>query len=173
MRRLVGSVAVVVAGLVIACDGDGLDTVRVCGDLAVPDDLVALRVTVSSIVDGALVERTAGLSVLVSDDDLSGADGDVVAGAGGADTTRQLPIEVAVRSVSGTRNVRVQALDARGAEVMRGDTLVEGRPDGAIIVNLARACLGFECALGQTCEDGACTVTPAAGSRACTSAGTP
>lgn len=158
MRRVVGGLGALAAlalpGLVIACDGDALDTVRVCGDLVVPDDLVALRVTVSSVVEGALVERTGGAVVLDDPDDLS-------------DDARQLPIAVAVGAVTGLRNVRVQALDADGAEVARGDVLVDGPADGALIVNLGHACLGFTCPLGQTCEDGSCTVTPAAGTRAC------
>jgi hypothetical protein len=134
-----------------ACDDSTLDTVRVCGDLVVPDELVALRVTVWSVGDGVLTERTGGAVVLSEE---------------GA-KTRQLPVEVAVRAVSGERVFRAQALGADGTEVGRGEVLVSGSPSEAVVVNVTRACLGFVCPLGQTCEDAACVITPAAGTRAC------
>jgi len=133
-----------------SCDDAGLDTVRVCGDLVVPAELVALRVTVLSVGDGGLRERTGGALVLYEEDDVAGEE-------------QQLPVAVAVAAVGGTRVFRAQAIGRDGTEVGRGEVLVSGSPGGAVVVNLSRACLGFVCPLGQTCEASACIVTPAAG----------
>lgn len=137
-----------------ACDDSPLDQVRVCGDVRVPDEIVAVRVTVLSVGAGVLTERTGGVV------DLAGPDEE-------DSNIRQLPVEVAVKAVAGERVFRAQALDADGAEVGRGEVLVSGSPSEAVVVNLSRACLGFVCPLGQTCEDATCVVTPAANTRAC------
>ena len=129
--------------LLIACGDNALDRVKVCGDLVVPRDLVAVRVTV---LDLALTERAAGVSDLASS---------------------QLPVVVSVPVVPGDRVIRAQALDVDGAEVARAEVLVSSGA-GSIVLNLAQACLGQDCALGQTCVDGACVVTPdAAASKRC------
>jgi len=46
------------------CGDAVLDTVRVCGDLIVPDELSAVRVTVLTEDNGVLVERSGGVVVL-------------------------------------------------------------------------------------------------------------
>jgi len=146
--------------LAIGCDDAALDTVRVCGDLRVPAEFVALRVTVLSIGDGQLDERTGGAIVLADEE----ADDN-------ATSVKQLPVEVGVAAISGARVFRVQALGRDGNEVGRSEVLVAGSPSDPVVVNLSRACLGFVCPLGQTCDDGACIVTPAASSACLTPKG--
>jgi hypothetical protein len=126
-------------GAAPGCADDALDRVRVCGDLSVPADLVAVRVTV---LDEALTEVAGGVV------DLDG------------DAPRQLPVDVAVTHIGGRRVIRAQAIGAAGVEVGRAEVYVANGGGDAIVVNLARDCLGQVCAAGQTCRDGACTVTP-------------
>lgn len=140
--RVLTLLAPLVLGAAPACADDALDPVRVCGDLIVPGDLVAVRVTV---LDEALAERGGGVV------ELDGA------------SPRQLPVEVAVPHHVGRRVVRAQAIGEGGVEVARADVLADGAAGERVTLNLVADCLGQLCPLGQTCLAGACTVTPEAG----------
>jgi len=134
------------ATLGVACGDDVIDRVRVCGDLAAPAELVAVRVTALASDQR---ELAAAVAELVDADDVA--------------SSRQLPIVVALPGVAGVRYVRAQGLGPGDVEVVRADVLVSGLGRGdELVIDLGRDCLGHVCALGQTCVEGACTVTPAA-----------
>ncbi|MCC6620671.1 MAG: hypothetical protein IT385_05425 [Deltaproteobacteria bacterium] len=144
--------------VLVACGDDPLERVRVCGDLAAPAELVAVRVTALGADLAELAAGVAELAPVALVDD--GADD---GGGDGADV-RQLPIVVALPPVGGARYVRAQGLGPGEVEVVRADVRVSGLGAGDdIVIDLGRDCLGRLCALGQTCVAGACTVTPAAG----------
>jgi len=60
--------AAVLIAAATGCSDQVLDTVKVCGDLAVPAELTAVRVTVLTERDGVFVERADGVVVLARED---------------------------------------------------------------------------------------------------------
>lgn len=136
-------------GLVVAvilCAGclyeDPVFNVKVCGDVRVPQDVDAFRVT---ILDAQLeTELVSGTRELVSCPGI---------------VTLSLPQNVELAAVAGESWVRVQGLK-EGLTVSRFDRRVRvGDDEGAdILVSITRACLGNMCARGQTCIDGECVL---------------
>lgn len=129
---------------VASCGDDPMEALLVCGDLDVPTQLDALRV---SLVDDAQEVRFTGLVALAEC---------------APERLRQLPVNVELPLVEAPRWLRVQGL-LDGVEAVRVElpVAVNGRRD-LLTVNLTERCLGVTCALGQTCVDGSCVVAPEA-----------
>jgi len=121
---------------------DPVFKVEVCGDVRVPLDVDAFRIT---IFDAQLdKELVSGTRELVSCPGV---------------VTKGLPQSVELAAVSGESWVRVQGLKD-GVTVSRFDRRVRvGEDEGADVrVSITRACLGIMCAKGQTCIKGDCVL---------------
>lgn len=122
-------------------------TLEVCGELVAPLEVDALRV--SLLDDTRLAETFAGVYELGTCD---------------IDSSVQLPVEVDLPDQAGDVWIGVQGL-SDGVVVTRVEVRLEpptlDGPEVTVVpVNLTRDCLGVDCAVGQTCRDGVCVVTP-------------
>ncbi len=130
----------------LACGADGGEPLRLCGDLAVPSDVDALRVSVLDETQAS--EHFSAVIELLECP---------------AERLTQLPLDFEVPKITANSWLRVQGL-AGGAEVLRVELRAGPDPDRArIAVALTRQCLGRACPVGQTCLDGACVIAPEAG----------
>lgn len=121
---------------------DPVFRIEVCGDVRVPEDIDAYRITVwDSTLD---TELQSGTRELVQCPGVQ---------------TIDLPQVVELSAVSGDSWVRVQGLK-NGVPVSRFDRRVRvgDDEDAEIIVSITRSCLGVTCAKGQTCFDGTCAL---------------
>lgn len=132
---------------VVLCVGgcfyeDPVFRIEVCGDVRVPQDVDAYRIT---IWDPNLeTELLSGTRELVQCPGVKVTD---------------LPQVVELSAVSGESWVRVQGLK-NGVPVSRFDRRVRvgDDEDADIIVSITRSCLGVTCPKGQTCFDGSCAL---------------
>lgn len=142
--RLVKRVAFAVALLVLAgCKDDPIVTVQVCGNVSVPAEVDAVRVSLRDssyevVLDGVqeFIQCPAGL-------------------VGG------LPTSTAFSGQSGDRYIVAEALKD-GIVRASVATRLQFPPDDDLTVTLRLTvdCLGKTCPLGQTCLDGDCKVVP-------------
>jgi hypothetical protein len=124
----------------LACAGSSDTQVRVCGDLQIPGDADALRV---SLRDEIFNELRAGVVDLVDDEGV-----------------RALPVTVELPSSNATRWVSAVAL-LEGVEVARFDRHTGALSEGAEVdLALTSVCYRLTCPRGQTCLDGACDTAP-------------
>ncbi len=122
-------------------------SVRVCGDLLVPNDLDAVRVTAFDASGEAVV---VGVLPLLACPEAG---------------LTHLPVTRILGSLDGEHLIQVQALEDE-VEIARVE--VRARLDGTteIPVVLDKRCIGIDCPLGQTCIGGpdggpvACEVIP-------------
>ena len=129
--------------------------VSVCGDVAVPMQIDAVRV---SILDAERAEVASGVRELIECP---------------ADRLRSLPQEFEFTQRPGEIRIVAQAL-LDGVEVGRSERLVLDASEGAeLTVALEAACVGVTCPLGQTCVAGGCELVADATGLGCggTSAG--
>lgn len=138
--RLLGMLALLMA----AC-GPPSDTVIVelCGDVQIPGDIDAVRV---SILDGDRAEHRSGTLDLLNC----------------ANEKRELPQTYELEAPIDDIWVVAQGLQD-GVEVLHSERRLQiqetGRAQTALIV-MTRSCMRITCALGQTCIDGACEQAP-------------
>jgi len=121
--------------------GPGSDVeVRVCGDLNVPAEMDALRVSFRNEIFGELRGAVVGL----------------VDEAG----VRSLPLSVSLPADRDARWVIAEAL-LEGIVVGRFDRRVTTLEDGSSVgLVLTQVCYRMTCPTGQTCVDSACVTAP-------------
>lgn len=133
------------------CADEAELAVRVCGDLVVPDDADAIRITTRE-ASGA--ESLGGVVELLScpQGSLTPPEDVVIT---------RLPVDYTIPGEEGERFVVAQAIKA-GIEVARVETRVTAASAGVteVTLQLARSCLGSTCPQGQTCLSGTCQITP-------------
>lgn len=130
--------------LIAACASDVQTQYTLCGDLNVPGDADALRLT---LLDESLEIIGSALTVL----------GESSFGALRADLT--------LRTESSGRFARVQTL-SEGIETLRFTQ--ELTPNGDLLnAVLDRRCLGLTCPVGQTCMEGNCAIIAGNEGRPC------
>ena len=126
--------------LLAACGGSPETRVRVCGDVSVPGEVDALRVSLRDEIFG---ELRAGVLELVTDEGVRG-----------------LPVTMTFPPVRETQWVTVVAL-LEGVEVARFDRHTGTLPEDADVhLVLTSACYRFTCPRGQTCLDALCDTAP-------------
>lgn len=133
-----------VGGGVAAC-GPPSDTVivEVCGDVQIPTDIDALRV---SIMSADRTEYRAGTLDLLN--------------CGGVPLT--LPHTIEIEAPVGDVWVAVTGLQS-DLEVMRSERRLEVKDSGPAqeaFLSLTRSCMRVTCAVGQACIDGLCEQVP-------------
>jgi hypothetical protein len=146
-HRLLGVLAVALATIAGCEDPEPALEVSVCGDLQVPRQMDAVRV---SLLGPDRTTREEGVIEL-----LKCPAGDV----------EQLPIRTSFAPPDGEGWIVVQGL-SRGAVVARVESRLETEADESIEIRLplTESCLGaFSCPAGQTCLQGECRVAPVAG----------
>ena len=134
------------------CPGEPpLLAVSVCGDVSVPDQVDAVRV---SVLDANRDEFASGVLQLVECP---------------ADRLKNLPQVLEFTPPVGEVRVVAQALKG-GVEVARSERSVADASEGAsVTVALQTTCIGLTCPIGRTCVDGACELVADANGSPCSS----
>ena len=134
------------------CPGEPpLLAVSVCGDVLVPDQVDAVRV---SVLDSDRNEFASGVLQLVECP---------------ADRLKDLPQVLEFTPPVGEVRVVAQALKG-GVEVARSERSVADASEGAsVTVALQVSCFGLTCPIGKTCVDGTCELVADANGVACSS----
>jgi hypothetical protein len=167
-----------VCGAILAsCGTDTEIEFRICGDLKVPKQLDALRI---SVLDDTLEEKNFALIELVprevrADGGSAGAGGKSsskdagtrsakdsgVASSSASSSVEKLPITASLPARVDSGYVRVQAL-LQGEEVARFDRRIPNMSKAkSVDMPLTNSCYGqTNCARGQTCLEDECAVAP-------------
>ncbi len=157
-RVRVGALVFLLGGafVVSGCPGEPpLLRVDVCGDVSVPVQVDAVRV---SVLDSNRVEVASGVRQLVECP---------------ADRLKTLPQVFEFTPPLGEVRVIAQALKD-GVEIARSERSVQDASEGAEVrVALQQVCIGLSCPLGRTCVDGACELVSDANGTGCSSPSAP
>lgn len=147
--------------LLTGCFGDPRVRVEICGDVAIPYTIDALRL---SLRDEGQVEVSGGVFELFSpgEIDLDGGNADAGTGDGGGclpGEREAFPVDFELRGGAGRMWVSVQGLKD-GIEVMKVVARVEFPTQGVadVTVALSADCVGVQCAFGQTCVQEQCEI---------------
>jgi hypothetical protein len=159
-----------------SCAPDSQIEFRICGNLKVPKQLDALRI---SILDDALKEKSFALIELTTREilkeggvrDSATAGKDAQSGVKdaesatepkkGSKSVKSLPVTASLAGSDSSGYVRVQAL-LQGSEVARFDRRIPNLDESSEVdMPLTDACYGkYNCSRGQTCVNGECVVAP-------------
>ncbi|MEM1347749.1 MAG: hypothetical protein AAGI01_04270 [Myxococcota bacterium] len=147
-RTVVGTgFAWIALALSIGCSRDlGQIEVELCGDVAVPEDIDAVRVI---FLDEQRREAQSGLRELLLCPQ---------------EEVLELPQSFGFPEVLGEVTIRVQGIKD-GLEVLTSErkvTVEQMRATPKFTLPLTRDCRGVQCPLGQTCQGGTCALTPSA-----------
>lgn len=116
--------------------------VEVCGDALIPDDIDAFRISIwDENLENELVSGTRELLRCPGPDFLA------------------LPQEVEFNAIEGETWIRVQGLrNGESVSSFWARQRTDADESGEVRVSITRACLGIQCAVGQTCVDGQCVL---------------
>lgn len=151
-----------------ACPGDPYVRVHVCGDVQIPGQIDALRLTLFDETQQELFSAVRELFVPGEGDpaDAGTADAGPTDGGEGEDggactpgTAQPLPRTFDLHAGRGQMWLVVEGL-LDGVAVVRADARVEQPVRGVAVVSvgLQPDCLGVRCAYGQTCAEARCQI---------------
>mgnify|MGYP001819214796 CR=1 FL=1 len=142
--RLLPNIAISMLLLAACGPPPNVALIEVCGDIEIPFDIDALRISV--LEADRRTEHRAGTL------DLLNCGGD----------TLSLPQTTELEAPFGDVWVVVQGLQ-QGVEVMTSERRVKIEDKGRaqdVLIGLTRSCMRITCDLGQTCIDGVCEQAP-------------
>lgn len=142
---LASRAAAVLVGLALPACGTDEMVVRVCGNVAVPGEIDALRI---EILDDGFGRLRDGVLSLVPED---------------TGTVRRFPVTRALEAAEGPGWVRVVGLKDQVGVVQFDRQVSDLATVAEVDAVLEGQCLRATCALGQTCVAGTCVPAPREG----------